>query len=62
MPVEEIERLIGERRAARERRDFAAADAHSPRAGRSRRPAGGQSGGDALEEEVGLAGAPGTGA
>jgi cysteinyl-tRNA synthetase len=26
VPVEEIERLIGERRAARERRDFAAAD------------------------------------
>ena len=51
MPVEEIERMIEERKAAKQRRDFAEADRIRTVAGRSRHAARGQSVRNAMEEE-----------
>ena len=52
MPVEEIERMIEERKAARQRRDFAEADRIRTDAGRSGRAARGWSVRHQMEEEV----------
>ncbi len=52
MPVDEIERMIEERKAAKQRRDFAEADRIRTVAGRSRRAARGWTVRHQMEEEV----------
>ncbi len=52
VPVEEIERLIVERREARQRRDFARADAHPPGSGGAGYPARGFAGRHPLEARL----------
>ena len=54
VPIEEIERLIEERQAAKRRRDFAGGRSHSCRSGRARRAPGGLAAGYALEAKVTL--------